>query len=209
MARAITARNLLEKKHETFQLDGEWEKVMGNPERSGLWLIYGKEKNGKTWFALLLALYFCLFEAVIYVSAEEGIGKAFKDSCIRAQLNPNKHKNIHFLEYEPIEDLKKRLKKRNAAKIVFLDNHTIYNEELKGQGLNNLKKEFPHVLFVGIAHEDRNEPATSSAKMCRKLAAIIMRVQGLTCTVSGRCPGGILSIDEEKAALYHGHQTNI
>ncbi len=32
-----------------------------------------KKKNGKTWMALLLALYLSAFEKVLYVSAEKGI----------------------------------------------------------------------------------------------------------------------------------------
>jgi len=196
-------KNLYDKKHKTFVLDGVWKEVMGEPERHGAWIIYGLEKNGKTWFALLLADYLARFGKVLYISAEEGAGSAFVDACARARISPNK-KGLNVIEYEPMEDVSSYLKKRKSARIVFIDNITIYADELKNGAFRKLLKEHPDVLFIFLAHEERGEPYTATAKLCRKLAKLIFHVQGLACTVSGRCPGGKLVIDEQRAALYHG-----
>jgi len=66
-------------------------------------------------------------------------------------------------------------------------------------------RKHPNKLFVFIAHQDRKQPDGSVAKLIKKLAKIIIRVEGLSCFISGRCPGGILQIDEEKSKLYHGN----
>lgn len=191
------------KKFKTFGFDGVFKDTMGNPETNGIWLVYGAEKNGKTWFSLMLAEYLSQFNRTLYVSAEEGMGKDFVEATQRAQLAPN-NKSLLFYEYTEITVLDEILSKRQAPKIIFLDNMTIYNDELKNGILKELKQKHSSKLFVIIAHEERNEPYTATAKLARKLASIIVNVKGLACFVSGRCPGGALTIDEEKAQLYHG-----
>lgn len=203
MARTLSVKNLYDKKHKCFDFEGVWRDVMGNPEKCGVWLIWGNEKNGKTWGALLLADYISKMEKVLYISGEEGTGKAFIDACRRANLNPVKSR-INFTEYETIPDIYTRLQSGKSARVVIIDNMTVYNDELKNGCLSKLKNDFPDVLFIFLAHEERGEPYTATAKLCRRLASIIIHVEGLACMVSGRCPGGKLIIDEQKAALYHG-----
>ena len=71
MARVLTIRNLYDKVYSYLPLSGEWTAIGAETEDSGLWLIYGKEKNGKTTFALKLANYLSTMRKVLYVSAEE------------------------------------------------------------------------------------------------------------------------------------------
>lgn len=203
MSRALTAKNLFDKRYKTFLFKGIWLEVFGEPTTDGIWLIYGKEKNGKTWGTLLIANYLSEFTKVLYISAEEGTDKAFQDACKRAYIDPG-NKNIHFIEYEPVDELYKRLERRKAPKVVVLDNLTIYNEELKANGMKRLKQDFPNVLFLCVAHEERNKPYTAAANMASKLAKVIIRVKGLALIVGGRVPGGTVLINEEKALLYHG-----
>jgi predicted ATP-dependent serine protease len=203
MNRALTVANLYEKKYTTFAFTGIWHEVFGKPSTNGIWLIYGAEKNGKTWGTLMIADYLSNFERVLYISAEEGTDKEFRDAVKRAKINPS-NSNLHFTAYESIDELCKRLKKRKAPRIVVLDNLTIYNKELRASGITQLIQDFPHHLFICVAHEERNEPYTASAKTAAKLAKIKIRVKGLSFNVGGRVPGGILNIDETKAFFFHG-----
>jgi len=75
---------------------------------------------------------------------------------------------------------------------------------LKNGGLQSLLKDNPDKLFIFIAHEDRGEPYTATAKMIKRLADRIVRVQGLVATVGGRTKGGQFIIDQEKAMIIHG-----
>ena len=98
-----------------------------------------------------------------------------------------------------MDTLKTKLRKRQSPKIVIIDNITVYVSELKNGQLYTLKEEFPNITFIFMAHEDKNEPYTSTAKLCKKLAKVIIRVVGLTAFVSGRCPGGQIVVDEQTA----------
>lgn len=205
MGRSLTLKNIYDKKYKVLPLEGEWQRAMGEPEHNGIWLLYGKDKNGKTWFALKLADELSKGERVLYISAEEGIAKAFRDTCLRVGLD-SKNRRFHAIDYEPIEELQERLSRRRSERIIIIDNLTIYKDDLKGNGLYKLMQAYPDKLFVLLAHEERNEPYTAVAKLAHKLAKIIVHIKGLTCQVYGRCPGGVLTIDESKSMLYWGTQ---
>lgn len=186
----------------TFNFSGVWQQAFGEPERNGAWLISGAEKHGKTWFSLSLAHYMSGLARVLYVSAEEGIGKNFQETCLRAGIPANT--SLKACEYVPLEKLELKLKGRRAPDVVFIDNITAYNDELKYGELLRLLREHPAKLFIFLCHKEGNKLVTSTARTCSKYAKILVDVEGLSAFVKGRCPGGTLTINEEKAQLYWG-----
>jgi hypothetical protein len=206
MRRSCTVRNLYDQVFKTFTLPGIFGRVLGEPETNGIWIIQGPEKNGKTWFALLLAavLQQITTHKVWYISGEEGKGKTFVDAMKRAKIDPQTHKNILFDAYIPFNLILERLRKRKAPEVVIVDNATKYKDELRQKVITTLNDEFTNVLFIFLAHEEKGELVTSAAKDIRRWASIIFQVKGLTAFVSGRCPGGTVTVDEKKAELYWG-----
>ena len=205
MTRTLSIRNLYSKKYEYMPLEGEFARVLGNQTREGAWLFYGAEKNGKTTFALILADYLSRLEKVLYISAEEGLSDTFQHACLRAGIKVSNAK-LKCIDYIPLEALTERLRRRKSERIVFIDNLTVYGDELKGRGIWNLLTNFPGTLFIFLAHEKDGEPYTAAAKMCKRLSKVFARIEGLTAILGGRCPGGRLIIDETKAAICFGEQ---
>jgi adenosyl cobinamide kinase/adenosyl cobinamide phosphate guanylyltransferase len=208
MARAISVKTLYEKRYDEFDFTGVWADVLGKPEKGKVWLIYGDEKNGKTTFALKLAEYLSQFELVYYISAEEGTGKSFQQNVKnRAKIDIRKAK-IKFLEYTELDEVDTILTRRQPPKTIFFDNITVYKDELAYGRFKKLITSYPNTTMIFIAHEERGEPYTATAKLCKRLARYIFRVKGMTAFVSGSCPGGTLIIDEQTAQLCHGSQIN-
>ena len=205
--RTHTLREVLDKKIKRLELDGIWKDVFGNPGRRGkLWLFYGAEKNGKTWFSILFANYLSQSEPILYLSAEEGLEESFQDVCHRANVDVTNRKFKAKGRGVTINELDEYLSKRYAPKIVFIDNVTVYVEELKNGGVQKLLNNHLDKIFVYIAHEERGEPYTATAKMISRLADRIVRIQGLKATVGGRTEGGKFLIDQQKAMILHGSQ---
>lgn len=201
MSRVLSIDNLYNTKHKKFGFQGEWGEILGDLPTSSIWLIQGKEKHGKTALALSLTAYLSEYARSLYVSGEEGTGSLFVDNCKRAGLGLH-HKRIGFLRYTPINELNSTLKKRYSAQSVMVDNMTVYDDEFKRGGVSRFIKANENKTLIFICHEDRNEPSTAAGKLVKKLADVILRVEGLTVTVSGRCPGGRIIIHEEKADQY-------
>ena len=206
MPRTFSAKSILKMKFSTFPFKGLLKKVFGTPSTCGLWLLFGKDKNGKTSGTLLLCDLLIKYARILYVSAEEGIETEFQDALRRIQIDYS-NPYLHFVEYESIEEIKNRFEKgkRNKPDIVVLDNLTMYRE-LTAKDIIELDRfaKQQGIIIICLAHEERNEPYGSAAKMVKKLAKVIIRVKGLTLIVSGRVPGGNIVINEEKACLYHG-----
>ncbi|WP_281683385.1 hypothetical protein [Zunongwangia profunda] len=203
MKRPLNIRTAYSKEFDTYPFTGIWKDVFGNATKNGVWIVYGAEKNGKSWLSLKLSDMLSQFGSGLYISAEEGLEKEFIDAMKRARLEPG-NESLKFVEYTPLEEISERLEKRNPPKFVVFDNVTVYKDELSYGAFQKFWRRHPNTHFIFIAHEERNEPYTATAKMIKRLSKIIIRVQGLACFVSGRCPGGSLTIDEEKAQLYHG-----
>lgn len=198
--KVLSAQNLYAMKHTFFQFDGQWKEMLGEQPTCGSWLVYGPEKHGKTSFTLSLIKYLSNFKKVLYVSGEEGTDKLFIDTLLRAGIGPSNR--IGFLPYVPIPELNTVLKKRKSADIIVIDNMTIYMDEFKRNGIMDFIRMHPNKLIIFISHEERKEPSTSAGRYVKKIAKIIVRIEGLVAQIGGRCPGGQVLIHEEAADLF-------
>lgn len=202
--RLLNTKNVASKKFTQLEgLTAHFRDTLGEPEAYGIWIIYGKEKHGKTLCSLHLANELSRMEKVLYISAEEGISMHFQDTIERLNINPNNRKLL-YSEYLSIDELRVILKRRTAPKIVFVDNVTAMIHELKQDAARKLQQDFPNVLFVYVAHQEKNEPYTAIAKKIKIWSKAIFKVEGMRVLVSGRVPGGEFDLNEARAWLYHG-----
>ena len=178
-----------------LNFEGKWKDSIGTPELTGTWLIWGNSANGKTRFALQLAKYLTNFRRVAYNSLEEGLSKSMKEAIIDTGLD----KNFVLLDKEPVEELKSRLRKRNSPDVILIDslqytglNYTQYKE---------LRKEFPHKLFIFISHAEGNEPKGNVARSIKYDAFVKIPVIGYAAYPQSRYGGG-----EKYVVWQYGHE---
>ncbi len=203
MARGILPGQLYQKKFKSFEFDGIWYDILGEPERGGLWLIYGKEKNGKSTLALSLAKYLSTLEKVAYISAEEGTDKSYQQRCKRIGISKD-HKFMSY-PYDFFEEYLELFKGRQFPKIVFIDNLTAYDGEIDKKMIQKLIRDYPKITFIILAHEERKEPVGAVGVLVKKLSKRIFHVVGLKAFVTNRDGlGGEYLIDDKKGLLYHG-----
>jgi KaiC/GvpD/RAD55 family RecA-like ATPase len=207
--RLLTSRNVLNQDEgELLQVDNPvLAKAIGRAIREGgCWLIYGKEKNGKTALAIKTALALCNNYATDYISAEEGTKGTFRQALKRAGVNDTT--KIKYGKYEPLPVWVKRYRKPKSSKIIFVDNLTIYTDEFKDMPVLKVLKALEHKTLIFLSHEDRGEPDSAPARLIKKMASVIFHVEGLKVTVTSRYEGGGGSflINREKGELYWGEE---
>ena len=213
MARSKTTSNVFQKKKNTLVAFTHMalQSVIGNADRKGCWIIYGYEKNGKTWFTLKLAKEIAKHERVAYISAEEGLDNSFAEAIRRAGITTSD--NILWDEYIPMfsddpneETIVSKFQKQRSANIIIIDNLTMYSDEIKPTEIKKkLLDALPSKLIIFVAHEERKEAYPAIARMAKKLAKVIFHIEGLRAFVTSRfSPGGEIVIDEEKSEIYHG-----
>ena len=206
MARSKTTSSLFQKKKNALVVFTHMvlQSVIGNAERKGCWIIYGCEKNGKTWFTLKLAKEIAKHERVAYISAEEGLDDSFTEAIRRAGITTAD--DILWDEYLSIDEIIEKFKKQRSANIIVIDNLTMYSDEMKPTEIKKkLLDALPSKLIIFVAHEERKEAYPAIARMAKKLAKVIFHIEGLKAFVTSRfSPGGEIVIDEEKSEIYHG-----
>ncbi len=189
MRRAYNVHQIRQFRPTMLDFDGEWLAVIGRPERTGSWLIWGKSANGKTRFALQLARYLCNFCRVAYDSLEEGLSLTMQHAIAEVGFSDGKAKrNFSLLAKEPIEELVERLRKEKAPKIVIID--SLQYTGMTYTAYKALRDENPGKLLIFISHADGAEPKGNVANSVKFDANVKIYVEGYRAMPQSRYGGG-------------------
>ena len=208
--RALTVANILDRKTEmrTVTGDNRMNELLGwNVELRGFWIVYGKEKNGKTTFALKLADAIAQGgERVVYVSAEEGCGGTFAAALRRSGLG-RETRRITIEEYMSMGEVIEYYRSGQKPRVIVIDNVKSYETEFRRDRglLHELRTKMKNKLLIFIAHERENRAYPRVAEDIKLLANVVVHVKGLVGTVVSRYEGGggeyVIAHAAEK---YHG-----
>lgn len=184
--RAVSVSQLLGMKFRTMEFDGAFYDLIGNPELSGCWIVWGNSGNGKTNFALQLAKYLTRYGRVAYSTMEEGARLSMQRAVRMNDLSDCSRKVI-FLNREPIEDLLERLKMRKSPDVIIID--SFQYSGLTRNSYIDLKSQFPNKLFVFLSHAEGKNPLGRSATFVRYDADVKIRVEGYRAFATSRYGG--------------------
>lgn len=174
-------------KREVFPFEGAWRDAFGQPETTGVWLIWGLSGSGKSTFAAHLAKYLSQWNRVAYNSLEEGTSLTLVRAFQRAGITPE-DRNIHLLT-DKMEALEQRLEQRRSYEIVIIDS-------FQYTGLNykryiELKEKFRHKLIIFISHAEGSNPAGRSAVSVKYDASLKIYVNSHRAFSMGRFIGPV------------------
>lgn len=204
--RALTVNQVLDQNFQLLPFEDQWYQAFRNPEKSGVWFIWGNSGNGKTAFMLQLAKELCRFGRVLYNSLEEGSGHTMAESFKREGMGSVKGKFL--LACESIEDLDRRLKRRKSPDFIMIDSYQYTQMSFKEYLA--FKSRHPDKLLIFISQADGKKPMGRAAVSVMYDASLKIWVEGLKAFSKGRYigpNGGTYIIHKEGAAEYHGTQT--
>jgi KaiC/GvpD/RAD55 family RecA-like ATPase len=200
--RAVSVDDILKKKFIELSLPPKFKKLIGEPERSGVWIVWGNSFNGKTSFCMQLAKALTASGKVFYNTLEEGARKSFREVIVRENMQEVKRRFI-IGDRETMDEIKDRLRKRKSPDIVFID--SLQYTGITKSEFKELKREFPRKLFVFVSHAEGKEPAGAIGRAVKYDADIKIRVEGYQATCLSRLGGdkNPYIIWEEGAKLYN------
>jgi hypothetical protein len=186
LKRSVTIDEITKKKFIELVLEEKFKKLLGKPERSGVWLIWGESFNGKTAFSMQLAKALTISGKVFYNTLEEGARKSMQNAVIRQNMQEVKQRFL-IGNREGMDDLKERLRRKKSADIIFID--SLQYTGLTKKEYKALKEEFPNKLFIFISHADGKNPEGSLAKFVKYDADVKIRVEGYKAMCLSRLGG--------------------
>jgi hypothetical protein len=186
MGRAVSINELYNKKRKLLNFAGEWLESFGKPELKGTIFIHGNSGNGKTTFVAMLFKYLSNFGRGAYNSLEEGDSESLKLAFKKVGMQDVKSKVI-LLDKENMTDLKERLRKHKAPKIVVID--SIQYTRMKTTDWLDMVAEFNNTLFVVVSQSTGKKPKGTLADDIYYDASIKIWVEGYVAFVKSRYGG--------------------
>lgn len=189
MMRMLSLRNIDDKKHFYVNFTGRWARLMGTPERTGCWIIYGKSGQGKTSFMMQMARELDeIGYRVIILSLEEGTTTSFREALHSNGIITGVHK-INVSEGDSAEALDEYLgtvARRPDA--IFIDSVQYWNQQFKATAIKiiELRKKYTSTLFIFTSHVQGNEVEGMDAYWVKRDSFCRILVEGFTAHYMGR-----------------------
>mgnify|MGYP001537675486 FL=1 len=203
MARALSVTEAVSMKKETLKLTGAWADAFGEPERIGVWFIWGNSGNGKSSFVMQLCKELAKFGRVAYDSLEEGASLTMQNTLRRFNM-AEVNRRFQLLDCEPMSELGERMDKHKSPDFYVIDSFQYtqmsYKEYIK------FKEAHRNKLLIFISHADGRNPDGRSAKKVMYDAALKIYVEGFRAFSKGRFFGSVgdFTIWDEGAVRYWG-----
>lgn len=182
MKKALSSTDLLAKKYDLIDWDGEWLSNFDSPESRGVWSISGNSGNGKTSFLLQLAKELTKHGRVLYNSLEEGSSKTMQKAWKLHGLQDCGRK-VQLIKESP-KDLDLRLSKRQSPDFVFIDSWQYMN--LNFNEYLALKEKYHKKLFIINQQMDGNKIMGKTGARVNYDADLKIWIEGFKAFSKGR-----------------------
>lgn len=203
LPKGLSPRDILSIKFDTLPLEGDFGRAFGEPERKGVWLMWGGSGSGKTSMAMLLAKELTKYGKVVYNSLEQGKSLSLQQAVERHRMDEITRGRFILLDKEDMETLSERLSRRKSPDFVIIDSLQYafknYNE------YRDFRARHQDKLLIFVSHAEGVQPAGKPAVKVMYDADMKILVEGYRATSKGRFfgePGACYVIWEEGASQY-------
>lgn len=190
--RSFSTQQLLNTKFETVQFSERFAKSYPYVIWQGPWFYYGDSFNGKTSHVLQILGEVLEHCNVDFYSLEERKSESLKLAVLREGIAKKPYR-VQWHYNATLEDIKTRLRRKGAAKAVFID--SVQYLRLKAGDYEAFKAEFPDVLDVWISHAQGTKPRGQRAVDIHYDAFIKVHVKGYQAHVGIRGYGATEPFD--------------
>jgi hypothetical protein len=190
MAKPLSIAQISRKKFRMLQgLSASFMAAHGELEDRFTACIYGDSGQGKTNYLMQFVsqlLDVMPKERCLYVSLEEGHGKAILNTLLRQDM-AKYNSRLLIMDHCTYGELMDKLNRRRSPKIVVLDSVQYLN--LTWDQYVNLKESHPNKIILFISHSEGKKAKGSTAKGIVYDANIKVRVEGFKALVTSRFGG--------------------
>lgn len=198
----MSVTDILRMKREVYPFGDDWAAAFGQPERNGVWFIWGRSGSGKTSFTMALCKELAKYGKVAYDSLEEGFSLTMKNALVKAGMQDVARRFV--LLHERMEELDARLSRRKSPDIVVID--SFQYTQMSFREYEDFKERHRDKLLIFISQADGNKPAGRTAVSVMYDASLKIWVEGYRAVSKGRYFGdkGYYTIWDERARAYWG-----
>lgn len=186
MAKSLSARQVIEIRHRSIELQGEWGRCLGTIDRHGVVFVWGNSGNGKTTAVVSLCKELSRFGRVLYVSLEEGFSMSFQNTLRRLGVQESGNR-FQVVERATLEEIDERLSKPKSPEFIVIDSFQYLQMSYKRYIA--FREAHGNKLIIFVSHADGKQPAGRAAKSVKYDAMLKIWVEGYKAFSKGRFIG--------------------
>jgi hypothetical protein len=195
----INASDIATMKFQSLPFDGKWKAHMGTPSENFSAMVWGKPKQGKSYYAFQQANYLSQFGRVLYVLSDEGIQMTVQEKIKATGLSNNK--NVDFMETRQLSDIENALNKWQYE-FIFIDlvnNIRKGDVKLEAKDFYALRKAFPRVGFIAVFSSTKDGNFRGENEWAHDVDVLVDVASGVA-SAQGRFGGGDYEIFKKSKA---------
>jgi hypothetical protein len=169
----MSSRDLRDYRYDQYDFDGKWEDLVGKPSKKFHMMVYGRPKQGKSYFCFDLAQYLSNFGKVLYIAAEEGFSATLQK---KLEDMGGDNDNLDFANFRDYETIKNALPGHDY-RFVIID--SVNYIRIEPEEIEELKANNPRMALITVQQATKDGKFRGSQQYAHNCDIIIEVIQGV------------------------------
>jgi predicted ATP-dependent serine protease len=169
----MSSRDLRDYRYDQYNFEGKWHDLVGNPGKKFHMMVYGRPKQGKSYFCFDLAQYLSNFGKVLYIAAEEGFSATLQK---KLEDMGGDNDNLDFANFRDYETIKMALPGHDYRFVVI---DSVNYIRIEPEEIEELKANNPRMALITVQQATKDGKFRGSQQYAHNCDIIIEVIQGV------------------------------
>jgi predicted ATP-dependent serine protease len=169
----MSSRDLRDYRYDQYEFDGKWYDLVGKPGKKFHMMVYGRPKQGKSYFCFDLAQYLSNFGKVLYIAAEEGFSATLQK---KLEDMGGDNDNLDFANFRDYETIKNALPGHDYRFVVI---DSVNYIKIEPEEIEQLKADNPRMALITVQQATKDGKFRGSQQYAHNCDIIIEVIQGV------------------------------
>jgi hypothetical protein len=184
----MSSRDLKDYRYDNYDFDGKWLDLVGKPAKKFHMMVYGRPKQGKSYFCFDLAQYLSNFGKVLYIAAEEGFS-----ATLQKKLDDmgGDNDNLDFANFRDYDTIKNALPGHDYRFVVI---DSVNYIRIEPEQIEELKADNPRMALITVQQATKDGKFRGSQQFAHNCDIIIEVIQGVAHSTGRFAPPSEMAI---------------
>ena len=184
----MSSIDLKDYRYDNYDFDGKWLDLVGKPAKKFHMMVYGRPKQGKSYFCFDLAQYLSNFGKVLYIAAEEGFSATLQK---KLEDMGGDNDNLDFANFRDYETIKNALPGHDYRFVVI---DSVNYIRIEPEQIEELKADNPRMALITVQQATKDGKFRGSQQFAHNCDIIIEVIQGVAHSTGRFAPPSEMAI---------------
>ena len=184
----MSSRDLKDYRYDNYDFDGKWLDLVGKQAKKFHMMVYGRPKQGKSYFCFDLAQYLSNFGKVLYIAAEEGFSATLQK---KLEDMGGDNDNLDFANFRDYETIKNALPGHDYRFVVI---DSVNYIRIEPEQIEELKANNPRMALITVQQATKDGKFRGSQQFAHNCDIIIEVIQGVAHSTGRFAPPSEMAI---------------